>query len=595
MSFAIEIVKPINDPIVLFEIDLPLEHNIFINDEPGIWKCNLTPNDVTVVGSDGQIGYFGTQNEVFYNIQSMKVNIVPFTKVTTKANLRTQNQSFLYEGTTIYVHFDGWQPSDVFYSIVLGSVMGFCDKIDPANDGYYNNVYYDPRIKSVPAIDKKKDNLFFGIIQFPGGTFALINTDGALDALKDEKIYGQACRTLLGFAGDPYSEYKRQSGGFVDDYDFNFDEFSIEMKDIRKRFSRTLPVAKYDQTTCPYLDDDNVDKNIPLAFGTVRDCSVVCVNDTESTPASYTFKLCYVGTDDLTVNGIKNGQTIIVRVDDVEVTPASFTAATATFTLSTADYDPDGQKGKVTADFIGYVDGANAVIENSLDIIRLILDVYLAISYISDNYNTTEWAAEKATADTISRFIDKDLEINDFIEEICATNRGIFDIQGDGKITFRTTDTSKTAAATIYSDEWLDDPQVDPRTDEYLTSVIVEYAKAYKAKEYRRYTNIAYESELVALFGQYKQRTVETLLTTSADAQGKSEDIMADSSEIPVIVERTIGLQGTILELLDIVKAEIDRPDKELFGMSKWEVLGVGKQLAEGKTGLTLKYIEKVA
>ncbi|MBA7541149.1 hypothetical protein ES705_33456 [subsurface metagenome] len=393
MAFTTEIAKPINDPIILFEVDLPLEHKTFINDESGLWKCNLTPGDVTVTGSDGQVGYFGTQNEVFYNIQSMKVNIVAFTKVTTKANLRVQNESFLYEGTTLYVHFDGWQPSDAFYSIVLGSVMGFCDKIDPANDGYYENVYYDPRIKSVPAIDKKKDNLFFGIIQFPGGTFALINTDGALDSLKDEKIYGQACRVLLGFAGDPYTEYKRQSGGFVDDYDFNFDEFSIEMKDLRKRFSRTLPVAKYDQITYPNLDDKNVDVNIPLAFGTVRDCPVVCVNDAEGAPASYTFKLCYVGTDDLTLNGIKNGQTITVRVDDVEKTPAFFSAATASFTLAPADYDPDGQKGKVTADFIGYVDGANAVIENSLDIIRLILDVFLSISYIADNYNTTEWTA----------------------------------------------------------------------------------------------------------------------------------------------------------------------------------------------------------
>ena len=56
-------------------------------------------------------------------------------------------------------------------------------------------------------------------------------------------------------------------------------------------------------------------------------------------------------------------------------------------------------------------------------------------------------------------------------------------------------------------------------------------------------------------------------------------------------MEHLVGLQATVLELLDIIHAEINRPDKTLFGMAKWEVLGVSKQLKKGRVALILKYV----
>ncbi|GAI75683.1 unnamed protein product, partial [marine sediment metagenome] len=40
-------------------------------------------------------------------------------------------------------------------------------------------------------------------------------------------------------------------GFFVDDYNFTFDDFLFQIVDIRKRLSRTLPVAQFDATTYP--------------------------------------------------------------------------------------------------------------------------------------------------------------------------------------------------------------------------------------------------------------------------------------------------------------------------------------------------------
>lgn len=607
MAYATKILEPAQDPIVLFEVDLPLENTLWINEGAGLWKKNLTPGTVTVTGSNDEEGFYGTQNETIYFIQSMRVNNQIFSKMSSWANYVAQNKSFWYDkdNTTIHAHFDQFDPPYVYENIILGATKGYCNKVDPANDGFYNGVVYDPRIISVPDVERKKDFLFFGLLQYVGGTVVLQNIDGELDSLKDANIMSQASRFLAGFAGDSYSDFKLFDGFFIDDYSFNFDEFRFEIVDIRKRLSRTLPIAQFDDITYPDIDFKNIGENIPMPIGQVYDAPVICTNDEESgSPSTYTFKLAYIGTDELTQYGVKSGQTIVVRVDGEDsLDTVTLDAAAGTFTLKvldgdrgddwvSGDYDPTKHKGKVTVDFIGYVDNGNVTIENNLDVLKLIVSEFLGIAYISDNYNTTEWAAERAAVFDIGIFINDDLEISELIEMCCTTEDGMYLIQDDGKITFRTSDDSKAISLTIYEDELLTDPEIDPRTNEYLTSVIIAYAKRYKEKRFLKKLNNTYEQTVLNSYGRYKQRTIKTLLTTSADAVTKAEAVMQSSKTIPIIVDIETGLQTSELEIFDTINAEIDRPDKTLFGMAKYEVLGVRKRLLDGKINLTLKYVE---
>ncbi len=596
MAYSTKIKEPSQDPIVLFEIDLRLENKLWINEAAGLWKKNLTPGTVTITGSNGEEGYYGIQNTIIYFIQSMRVTNEIFAKMSSWANMAAQNKSFYYDQatTTIHAHFDQFNPPYVYESIVLGATQGFCNRVDPANDGLYNNVVYDPRIISVPDVERKKDFLFYGLLQYPGGTVVLQNLDGALDFLKDANLMSQASRFLAGFAGDSYSDFKLFDGFFIDDYSFNFDEFRLEIVDIRKRLSRTLPVAQFDATTYTDIDPKNVGENIPMPIGQVFDAPVICTNDEEAgSPATYTFKLAYIGTDNLTQYGVKAGQTIIVRVDGEAQTP-TLNAAAGTFTLLAAAYDPSKQKGKVAVDFIGYVDIGNNTIENNLDVLKLVVSEFLGIAYIGDNYNTTEWAAEAASVFDIGIFINDDLEVSELIEMCCTTEDGVYLIQDDGKITFKTSDTSKAISLTIYDDEIPEDvlPEIDPRTQEYLSSVIIAYAKQVKEKRFLKQLNNTYEQEVLNNYGRYKQRTIETLLTNSTDATAKAEAIMLSSKTIPIIVGIQTGLQTSELEIFDTINAEIDRPDKALFGMAKYEVLGVSKRLMDGAVDLTLKYVE---
>ncbi len=609
MAYSTKIKEPSQDPIVLFEVDLPLENTLWINEGAGLWKKNLTPGTVTVTGSNDEEGYYGTQNTTIYFIQSMRVNNQIFSKMSSWANMEAQNKSFYYDQsiTTIHAHFDQFNPPYVYENIILGATKGFCNRVDPANDGLYNNVVYDPRIISVPDVERKKDFLFFGLLQYTGGTVVLQNIDGELDSLRDANLMSQASRFLAGFAGDAYSDFKLFDGFFVDDYSFNFDEFRLEIVDIRKRLSRTLPVAQFDATTYPDIDPKNVGENIPMPIGQVYDAPAICTNDEEAgSPATYTFKLAYIGTDNFTQYGVKAGQTIVVRVDGADsLDTVALDAATGTFTLKvltldgndawvSGDYDPKKHKGKVAVDFIGYVDNGNDAIENNLDVLKLVVSEFLGIVYIGDNYNTTEWAAEAAGVFDIGIFINDDLEVSELIEMCCTTEDGVYLIQDDGKITFKTSDTSKAISLTIYDDEIPEDvlPEIDPRTQEYLSSVIIAYAKQYKEKRFLKQLNNTYEQEVLNNYGRYKQRTIETLLTNSTDATAKAEAIMLSSKTIPIIVGIQTGLQTSELEIFDTINAEIDRPDKALFGMAKYEVLGVSKRLMDGAVDLTLKYVE---
>mgnify|MGYP001023914399 CR=1 FL=1 len=112
MSFSENITKPQGHPIVLFEYDLPVNNDILLNYEAGVWTNELTPGTVTVTDDYGVVGYYSNTNEIKYNIQSLKIGSTDYTKVSSLAELRLQDASFYYNSSTtkIYIRFEDWEP-----------------------------------------------------------------------------------------------------------------------------------------------------------------------------------------------------------------------------------------------------------------------------------------------------------------------------------------------------------------------------------------------------------------------------------------------------------------------------------------------------
>ena len=580
------------EPIVLFEIDIGEAQDFWIAYEAGIWMFKIT-NVTEGVSYDFQNGAFcygsfenaggpedlGT-NEVIKIVNSFEAAGEQYTSVSSLATLRSTNKSFYYDAATtiIYVHFDAFDPPDVFTNKKIGVTTGFSTRAI-----YLDDNYYEERLKSAPRISFSKDPLFWGILRFSENTIDLLNGDGYFDDFVQLDIYGQPARVKFGSPDLDYADFRTLFTGYVEKFSVDAERFSVSVADDRKKLSRKLPVNYWDDTTYSDIKPSNVGKPIPLAWGDIRNAPVVCTNEDEAgTPASYSFKIC-----DTTNHAIDAITT--VYVNGVEVTPDSTTLATATFVLLTADYDPGD---KVTVDFTGYEDGGGDPIENALDVIVDILDDYAGVTYSADTFDTTEWAAAQALVYDVGLFVSKQKSIVNLIEDICTSVAGSFLVQNDGKYTFKITDDDAAAVMTILQDEQFGDPSVDFKTDEFLTSAIIEYNEDQEEDEYEQYPDTSRESDVFDRYQRYRERSFDTVLVTSAAAALLASGILDVSEEIPILFKIVTTMKATTLEISDNIVMQIDRVTREWFGNQKCELVGIDYDLNAMRVELTGRRIE---
>ncbi len=581
MSFTTFKNKPISKKIILAEFDIPIEGDVLINYEAGIWHMTLTPGVVTIEGESGEIGYYENQNEIDYlDISSLKVDDDDFVKVYNFANLRTQEGSFYYEKLTtkLYIHFyDFDYPLNKI--IIPGVVYGFCDKVDRIKGAYYNDTYYEPRIESVPSINKSKDPLFFGLMRFEGGNVVLNNKDGYFDKFKDANMYRQAARIKFGFEGLDYDEYRTVYTGYIEKYNWNFKKFTVALQDIRKGLSRSLPVNFITKTDYPNLSDSNNHAPKPLIYGKVYNVPLMCLNEEDGSATNYEFLI--MDTEYHNVTQVHN-----VYIDGELLDPANYSVNAATGILTIASTYVSDALSSVTAD----VTGAN--IKNALAVVRDILHKYDARAFITPNFNTAEWNLAEADARNIGIFINEDKEIQEIIEDCCKASDVQVIVQDDGKYTARMYYEDRTPVQTIHADEWLGEPQVQTDETKFLSSCVVKYAKNYDDDSYLQYRNTAYEQEVLKRYKSYQGKTFETILADEAGAIAKSEVVMQLSKKITDIVKRKVKTQHIDLEIMDmIIASPATRPEgEETKGV--WEVIGINKILSRGELELSTRFVK---
>lgn len=588
MSYTAYLDKPVSEKIVLVEIGKMVQYDLFINFEPGIWFTTYVVNvsDATFNFGSGAFGFgaFGsagiadlTNNNVKTNIVSFFASDLWYSKVTSLAELRTIDSSFYFDSATdrLYVHFTNHDPPDGFINIRFGQSIGYANK-----GAYYGDLYYDARVLSVPAIGRSKDPLFFGKITFDGGTISLINADGEFDTFQaDHEIYGSMVRILLGFEDNAYADFKTMYEGYIENLRMNEDIFEIEANDKRKALSRKIPTAVFDTTTYPNLDPKNANKPIPLLYGACDNVIVICTNEEESSPASYSFKIC--DTTDRAITAIDT-----VRVNGVVLSAATISLTAGTFTLSTANYAP----GKtVTADIRGYASGGT-LISNGLEILRDILANQLSRPYGTTFYNTTAWASAESVAANIAIFIADAVEGWKVIEDISYSLHGNFIVQDDGKFTFRTYDATRPIDQTIAYWELLDDIfEVAYNTDEVLTSCRIGYDKNWDENIFTDLIHNPDEATIADKFKFYRERSFETLLTASGSATTFAEAIMAISDDVRPIFRARTKMQSIDRELSDLVSIEYKPENRDFLGWMTAEVIGKTVDLDAMTVELTLR------
>jgi len=488
------------------------------------------------------------------------------------------------------VHFNNFEPPVYFEDITVGATVGFCKGVIGDNKPYFNNIFYEPRVSKVFNIKKSKDALFYGLLKYTTGSVTCQNEDGFFDDWRDRNLFAQASRILIGEKDDLYADYDLVFQGLIENDSRSWTDFTVKLQDPRKGLTQSIATNLLTKTLYPSLPDDNVDKPKPIKYGKQKNSKCMCLNETAS-GGKHTFLLA-----DTEFNAVASLTTVYLQGKPVSVDSSDLIAGTVTL-LASASVTIDGDSvtvaenlDRITADFVA------GTIVNGVDIIKDLMYRYDDKNYTSTFWDTTETAAAQLLARDTSVSVDDDKALQKVIEQICVDIDGIFFFKDSGVYTVRLYDANRAITKVIKQDEWLGQPSIDNNGSEFLSSVIIKYNHNLADNRYEQYENINYKAEVFDTYKTYKTTTIETNLTSLADAQAKSESIMSISKLVGDIVTRSIPYT-TDIEIMDfVVCAPMSRTMTKNgvaitpeYGV--YEVIGINKNLDDYQIDLTLRFI----
>jgi len=593
--------------IAVFEIDIPGSISLWLNDSPGVWKyryknkCTTTTynfqNGAFCYGSFENAGTGETGiNAESRRISSLVVNGEDYSLMSSYGNCRKNIYSFYFDPSEsiLYVNFFDVLPWTTA-SIKAGITYGFATQAI-----YIDDIYYEPRLRSIPNISIRMDDLFYGTKKFSFGSVKLINEDGFFDAYGSLTLFGQACRakltgkladgTLLGF-----NDMKTFYTGYVQTTDTTPREFTIGLGDRKDKIGRTLPVNFFSSATYPDIKSNNVGKGIPLPWGTCRNITCICVNE-EDTPAPANYKFVVADIEQHSIKALD-----AVYIDGVAESP------TPTLVYDTSDnvayfniasggnYDP----GKlVTADIKGFDDsaardGSGTLIEDALDIIEDIFSSYLNISYNSDNFDTTEWGTEKNTDKNQGICISDNTSISDIINKIAVGHMGVFYLTGNNKWSFRTINDNRPLQLLIDIDEMFNEPNEFKDGTLYLTSATVKHSIDNNKKQYAEYTDNTGETTSFYNYGIRKNQIFETHISDATEAQDLASKAMTEFGTVKGEFQVITSIRAIDLLAFDNIVVVMNRKYKTWLGAIKCRVMGIEYNITNPMSiKLSLRYIE---
>ena len=527
-------------------------------------------------GSDGS-GYLPLpERDMISKMSSFSVEYDFYEKVDSIAEVSTTENSYFFDQDTqlIYARFtDNTFPWNYTY-ITSDVIQGFSNHSD-----WYDNIYYDGRISSIPSINRSCDNLYHGVISFEDGSIQLINTDGHFDSIGESNIYGKKVRIYYGEDDNPVTQVYE---GIVESFDIDSSLFTINTIDPRKILNKAIPSTNWTIADYPLIEESKTDEYIPVVYGKVTNIPVVCVEEGTGT---YIFKIAdreIKAIDTVYVNGTT------VPIDSTDLT-------TGTFELSTNDYTLNDD---VTADVQGFVDGSGNLIEHPIEVILDLLTSNTALVYDDRAFDLTDWELVRAMdLPSISLFIEEQEKLIEIVTDIAKSIFGNLIMKGNGTYSFKIRDLEKDPAKTVYITEQLDRFDLVYNTDEYLSSVKVGYDKDYSNDTYSYYLNTDYQSVLYNKYASYEEKEFETLLTTRDDAIEYSERLMEFFGGHYQTISIGTTLDHIDIELEDLIDVELyayNNGEEEFFGTVRIVVTSVEHDLTHSKAKISGRWVKNV-
>jgi hypothetical protein len=220
-------------------------------------------------------------------------------------------------------------------------------------------------------------------------------------------------------------------------------------------------------------------------------------------------------------------------------------------------------------------------LSNSLSVIEDITNTYTDIAYSSTYFDTTEWEAEKAGAFTIGLFVEDEKEISEIVADIAKTNAANFIAKDDGLYTWKKWSDAGSASWTAAAEETENAVSSDQDYDNYLTSVHVGYSRDWDKNKTSVKGKTDLETTIYQKYGQYRDYSLDTFLTTEAAAETLAAWLMDYMKDSRQIIENDLPIKYIETEIGDVVELNGDRASGIWMGPVRCEVIGVKKQLGD--------------
>jgi hypothetical protein len=480
-----------------------------------------------------------------------------------------------------------------------GKTHGFCKE----RALYIDDIFYSPVLDSIPSLAQDQDLEVYDALAFISGAVTLKSHTGDLDWMLTTPPFGFECFLARLPARKGVDEYTRSeltylAALYVEDYRASLAKTTLNLQDRRKAQNIKVPTETFADAEYPDIEDGNIDKPIPLLFGTVRAVKPILVNGEDDVSA-----LQYRVAQSLTALG-----TVQVKVDDdwTTVTPASIDLATGSFTLS----DADGRSDAGSPYECRVLNPANTAQANPIDIIAYLNARYLGAQETSDDYDATEWAAAKAALEDIGLYIDSQTELYEIIRKLQGgSNVGFrYEFKPSGARTARIDDWERASSFRIHREDIADIEDVEIETDSDLLAATVKilYAHDYAENEDLEYLDDTEKTAVQLAYRQEPQLEFETLLQTKEHAAACAALKVAKYSKARMVVSLTaLGSDYLALRIYDVGAVELlpggyDADLAEALGTRLWAgvwqaiVLSVDPDISQETNTIRLALIKNV-
>lgn len=519
-----------------------------------------------------------------------------FSKVESLTECKNTPESWIFnwDEQKLYINF-GLDYNPLYTPVEYLRAIGFCD----TSVVYIGDTAFLPVVSSAPSIKQKQDLIGYDKMAFNSGSLSLSNETGALNFMRTMALFNNDV-ALYYLEYDGRSEYSREelvplAWFLLEDVEISKKSGKIKLMDLRKSWSRKIPTHLFNATEYPAIDDDLIDKPIPLLFG-AKTVPAFCTDNTEIGYVS--FRVAEELSSISQVYKIVDGSKVPLTIPEIEnVTNPDL--QNGSFKLAAADArGGDGEPVDIFCSCVGTVDSGKSF-SSPLGVLKWIEAKYNNAAFTDSFFDTTEIEAEIGALEPIALYTeDTQIEISELVRQMQegSSNRFRYELNPAGKRTARLDNLDRESIMFVAKEEILENDEMILYTDKatIAATIKINWGKDGISGEYKQVVDTSQESAVAQSARERPELEFNTFLTSRTHAVTRAALEASRLGQIRRFTDCTLrGVRFLTLRIYDIITVELIDEAREWAGTWTCQVLSIAPDTDNEQNKVTLLLVEK--